>query len=130
MNLTSNAGILLERSRAAHEAAVDDTLELAREIAGKHSRSGKFAASLQRTATVETSRGLETRIGSPLQSARAKEKGAWIAPKRAPYLTIKTADGWRRIKDGVRLAPQPAVTPAGARFRDFMKARLQQAGAR
>lgn len=132
MKLDSHADRLFDRIREAHDAAVDDTLQLAVEIAGKHSKSGKFAASLQRTATVEDTNPyhnvLETRIGSPLASAKAKEKGAWIVPKRAPYLTIKTADGWRRIKDGVRLAPQPAVTPAGRRFGELVRARLGRTG--
>lgn len=130
MILESHADQLLESIRTAYDAAVDDTLELARELAGRHSRSGKFAESLERTPTVETAGRLEARIGSPLASAKAKEKGAWIAPKRATYLTIKTVDGWRRIKDGVRLAPQPAVVPAGQRFRDLFRARLERAGVR
>lgn len=129
MKAEFHSEVLVERSRAAYEDAVDDTLALAQELAGRHSRSGKFADSLERTETVEVDGRLETRIGSPLASARAKEKGAWIAPKNAPYLTIKTADGWRRIKDGVRLAPQPAVVPAGQRFRDIMRARLEGARA-
>lgn len=126
MNLESHADRLLDAIHRAHDEAVDDTLELAVEIAGRHSRSGKFADSLERTVSVDTGNGLEARIGSPLQSARAKEKGAWIAPKRAPYLTIRTRDGWRRIKDGVRLAPQPVVIPAGRRFGDFMRTRLER----
>ena len=128
MKLESHADRLLERIHGAFEAAVDDTLELAHALAGKHSRTGKFAASLERTATVETDGRLEARIGSPLRSARAKEKGAWIAPKNGPYLVFNAGDGVRKVATGVRLAPQPAVVPAGQRFRDIMRARLERAG--
>lgn len=128
MILTSNADQLLAHIRAAHEAAVDDTLDVARAIAGKHSRTGKFAASLERTGTAEIADRLVTRIGSPLRSARAKEKGAWIAPKNGPYLVFNAGDGVRKVAGGVRLKPQPVVVPAGQRFRDLMLAHLQREG--
>lgn len=126
MKFESYADRLLERPRVAFELAVDDVHQVAQEIAGQHSRTGRFARSIRRTTTVETNGRLEARVGSLLRSARAKEKGAWIAPKRGPYLTFRTADGWRKVSTGVRLAPQPAVTPAGQRFRELMHARLLQ----
>lgn len=128
MNLTSSADRLYATIRSAHEAAVDDTLDVAREIAGGHSRTGKFAASLQRTATVETDDHLETRFGSPLRSARVKELGAWIAPKNGPYLVFNAGDGVRKVAGGVKIKAQPVVVPAGQRFRDLMLARLQRGG--
>lgn len=126
MRLVSHAEERLVRPiERAFDAAVDDTLELARAEARKHRRSGRFERSLIRTSVRDMGTRLEARIGSPLRSARAKEKGAFIQAKRGPYLVFPTNDGWRKV-ESVRLAPQPVVTPAGRRFRQVMAARLRQ----
>jgi len=119
---------LLDPIANAFEAAVDDVVTLARANAARHSRTGTFERSITRTDTVETASGrLEARVGSPLSSAKAKEKGAYIRARRGPYLVFQTNDGWRKVA-AVRLAPQPAVAPAAARFQAILLARIKDAG--
>lgn len=125
MNLETDYRPLDDGIGRAFEAAKTDTLVEARGVAAKRSRTGRFAGSLEVTATESTSEGLEARLGSPLVSARAKEKGAFISAKRGPYLVFRTSDGWRKVKS-VRLAPQPVVTPAGRLFPTFMDNRLRE----
>lgn len=125
MRVESHPEKLLEGIAVAFADAVQDTLEEARRIASRSSRTGKFAASLEATDVALTSNGYEAAIGSPLASARAKEKGAFIQAKRAPYLVIPQPDGSVRKVKAVRLPPRPAVVPAGRRFPEFMTARLK-----
>lgn len=125
MNLVSYADRLEIRIEAAFDAAVDDTMFEAQDIAERHSRTGKFADSITRTELVVSEGKLEARIGSPLASAKAKEKGAYIVPVKAPKLVFDAGQGIRKV-DSVRLAPQPAVTPAGRRFAEFMTKRLRE----
>lgn len=127
MRFESTARERIERHvRGAFEAAADDVVTLAQATARKDSRTGRFAGSITRTDAVDVGGGrLEARVGSPLSSARAKERGAYIRAKRGPYLVFNAGDGVRKV-EAVRLAPQPAVTPAGARFPRLMAARLEQ----
>lgn len=118
--------VILPRIRTAHDAATDDALAVARSNASRNSRTGRFERSLTRTETVPVGRDrLESRIGSPLNSARPKEKGAYIQAKRGPYLVFPTRDGWRKVRS-VRLPARPVVTPAGRKFPQLMAARLRQ----
>lgn len=110
----------------AFERAVDDARDLAQRNASAHSRTGKFERSIERTETAREGDRLEARIGSPLVSAKAKEKGAFIQAKRGPYLVFRVPGGVRKV-ESVRLAPQPAVTPAGAQFPRLMAARAAEA---
>jgi hypothetical protein len=125
MRFESHAEQVFEGIDAAFEAAVLDTRDEAERIARQHSRTGKFAGSIEASEVEQVGGRLEARIGSPLVSARAKEKGAFIQAKNKPTLIIKTKDGWRRPKQ-VRLVPHPAVTPAGRKFGEFMAERLRQ----
>lgn len=125
MKLESRAAEVFAGVDAAFEAAVLDTAEEAQRLARQHSRTGKFAASIEASEIVATSEGLEARIGSPLSSAKAKEKGAYITPKRGDYLVFDAGSGIRRVKS-VRLRPAPVVTPAGRRFDLFMTRRLKE----
>lgn len=117
---------VLDPMDRAFDLAVDDTLADAKREASKHRRTGKFEGSLERTDAAAEGDRLIARIGSPLVSAKAKEKGAYIHAKRGKYLVFKVAGGVRKV-EAVRLAPQPAVTPAGGRFPRFMAARLVEA---
>lgn len=126
MNLISYADRLHLAVANAFDAAVDDTLEEAVRNAERYSKSGKFADSLQRTDPVESTDRLEARIGSPLRSARAKERGAYIAAEKAKHLVFDAGQGVRKAT-AVRIPAQPAVTPAGRRFREFMTGRLREA---
>lgn len=126
MKLESRAEeVILGGVARAFEDAKKDTLVEARGVAAKRSRTGKFADSLELGDTDDQGDRLEARIGSPLVSARAKERGAYITAKRGPYLVFRTGDGWRKVK-AVRLAPQPVVTPAARLFPQFMSQRLRE----
>ena len=130
MRFESNADVLLAKPRQAFEAAVDDVVTLARAHAARNSRTGEFERSITRSETVDSGDRLEARVGSPLSSAKAKEKGAFIQAKRGRYLVFNAGDGVRK-KESVRLRPQPAVTPAGQQFRSqLMPARLRELGVR
>lgn len=125
MKLESNAADTLRRIDLAFELAVADTRDDAREIAAKHDKSGKFSGSIISSPPVATTEGFTAAIGSPLSSARAKEKGAFIQAKRGKYLVFDAGQGVRKVQ-AVRLRPQPAVTPAGRRFPEHMTRRLQE----
>lgn len=132
MRLESRALATIETGvRRAFDAAVDDTVAVAQANAGRYSRTGRFAGSITRTEAREVGDRLEARIGSPLSSARAKEKGAYIAAKRdipkfGRYLAIPAGDGTLRKVEAVRLPPRPAVGPAVRRYPDLMAARARQ----
>lgn len=115
MKLESRADDLMRRMDLAFELAVADARDDARAEASKHDRTGKFSASIVSSPPVDTGDGYEASIGSPLSSAKAKEKGAYITAKRGKYLVFDAGQGVRKVQ-AVRLRPQPAVTPAGRRF--------------
>jgi hypothetical protein len=117
--------------RRGFERAVDDTLDLARVHAERHAKSGTFARSLSRTATQEVDGRLTARIGSPLASARVKERGGYMEarqhiPKFGPYLAVRLPDGSVRKASAVRVRATPVVTPAGARWPVILPARLRE----
>jgi hypothetical protein len=114
---------ILEPAIAAFDHAVDDTVDQAQTNADRYSKSGKFADSITRTEPVQRGDRLTARIGSPLVSARAKEKGAFIQAKRGPYLVFNAGDGVRKV-GSVRVPPRPVVGPAVKRFPQFMRDRL------
>lgn len=104
--------------------AADDVVRLAQARAPK--RTGRFARSIQRTAVRhEGASRLVCEVGSPLVSARAKEKGALISAKRGRYLVFNAGSGVRKVT-AVRLRPQPSVTPAGRQFTRLLAARLRR----
>jgi hypothetical protein len=111
----------------AHDRAVDDTRDAAQRNASRYSRTGRFADSIERTPSVETQPGrMAARVGSPLVSARAKEKGAFIAAKRGDYLVFDAGSGVRKVRD-VRLPARPVVGPAVARWPETFAARAREA---
>jgi hypothetical protein len=118
---------VFDRIEGAFDAAVDDTVDEAQLLASRYSRTGKRERSITRTPPVEVGSGrIEARIGSPLVSAKAKEKGAYVQAKRGKYLVFRVPGGVVKV-EAVRLAPQPAVAPAAARFPQFMAQRLAEA---
>jgi hypothetical protein len=118
---------ILDRVTGAFDAAVDDTTDNAQLEASKYSRTGKRERSITRTPPVEVGADrLEARVGSPLVSARAKERGAFVQAKRGKYLVFAVPGGVVKV-ESVRLSPQPAVVPAGKRFPQFMARRLTEA---
>lgn len=122
------AEALIDLVEAAFDLAVDDTLELARAHAAKHSRTGGFAASLTRTPTVRDGDRLEARIGSPLSSARVKETGAFIQSQTGGMMRFRLDTGAWVTLEAFRVPAQPAVAPAGGRFAAIMTARLRALG--
>lgn len=114
MKLESRHDVLLDRIEPAFEYAVDDTIaEARREV---RSRTGKFARSLRRGATERIGEHLWTRIGSPLASARVKEKGGYMTAKRARWLAIPQQDGSIRQVKAVRIRATPILSKAGPTF--------------
>lgn len=125
MRIQSNARKLLALAEAAADLAVDDTLELARANARKNAATGTFADSITRTPLVAGGGRVTARIGSPLASARAKERGAFVTAKRGPVMRFRAqpSGDWVTM-EAFRIPAQPAVAPAGARFPQLMSARL------
>lgn len=127
MKMTHDYRKLLSRTDAAFTKAAADTLEAAQEVAGRNARSGKFKDSL-RIEVVETSGlAITALLGSPLVSARVKEKGGYIEAKNAPRLMIPQDDGSYRSPAAVRIRATPVVTVAGPRFPEFMTRRMREA---
>lgn len=125
MRIETHDELLFAESDIAFERAKLDVLEEAERLAERHSRTGKFARSLVATDTAQVDGRLVARIGSPLSSARAKEKGAYIVAKHGPHLVFRV--GGHVVKVGaVRLPPQPTVIPAGRQWRSFVTARLRE----
>lgn len=121
--------ILSRRAMTAFDRAVDDTLDVARVNARRHGRTGRFEASLQRTPAGVVGDRLAARVGSPMRSAKAKERGAYIQAQQTPYLVFDAGSGIRKVK-AVRLPPRPVVGPAVARYPRLMAPRLREVGMR
>jgi hypothetical protein len=81
MRIESHAEVLVGEAEQAFTEARDDVLEEARHNAAKYSRTGKFERSLEATDVVEEDGRLVARVGSPLSSAAAKERGAYVTPE-------------------------------------------------
>jgi len=124
MRFESHHEVLLDRTGPAFERAVDDTLTAARREV--RSRTGTFARSLRRSDIAQVEDRLETVIGSPLASARVKERGGYIRAKRGPYLVIPQRDGSFRKVEAVRVPPTPVLSVAGPTFPEHMAARLRE----
>lgn len=122
MKLTTHPNVLVDRAHRAFDGAVDDTLELARAKAVR--RLGRFAGSLTRTPTATQGDRLTARIGSPLSSARAHERGAFASAKSGSYMVFDPGGGWVKVAS-VQIPARPAVLPAGREFPRLMSARLR-----
>lgn len=124
--------VLIDETWVAFEGAVQDSLEEARRRAPKV--TGRYRDSIQATPIVVTDRGFETRIGSPLSSARVKEVGGFIQAKAsrqagrfAGHMRIPfRGGGWATI-EAFRIRATPTIVPAGRKFPEFMTARLREA---
>jgi hypothetical protein len=126
MRLTTDYAGLFRRTESDFEGAVEDTLGEAKRIADRYRRTGKFAGSLQSTRVSGARNQMNAVIGSPLVSARVKEKGGYIQARKHPTLYIPHPDGGLRTPSAVRIRATPIVTPAGAKFVDYMSARLRR----
>lgn len=127
MRVETHDDMLLLEAREAFTAARDDVLAEAYRQARKYSKSGKFADSIVATDVTEADGRLTASVGSPLVSARAKERGAYIEAKAGKWLTFMGNEGHLVRVAAVRIPKQPAVVPAGRLFIDFMRARLKAA---
>jgi hypothetical protein len=125
MRVQSDPSVLIDRTLTAFHLAAGDTLEEAKRIAAPSSRTGRYERSLQLGETSVSPDRIEVSLGSPLRSATAKERGAYIQAKKADWLAIPMPDGTMRKVKAVRLPARPVVGRAGPRFVDFMTARLK-----
>lgn len=126
MRIESHAELLVEEVAEAFILARNDVLEEARHNAAKYSKTGKFERSLEATDVEADADALTARVGSPLASAAAKERGAYVTPKRKPWLVFMGQEGHLVKVAAVRLPRRPAVVPAGRRFPEFMLERLRE----
>lgn len=117
---------LLAKNEDAFKKAAQDVEDEARRNAERNSRTGRFAASLTHTVGRD-GEVMVARVGSPLVSARVKEKGGFMQATRAATLTLPAGDGTARRPESVRVRATPAVTPAGRRFPEFMTRRMREA---
>lgn len=109
----------------ALELAADDVVGLAQARAPK--RTGRFARSIARTDAVQEGPDRVTvGVGSPLSSARIKERGGTIRARRGRYLTFPLPGGGFVKVESVRLPARPTVIPAARQFGRFFAARLRR----
>lgn len=126
MKFRSDHSRILAKPAQAFARATVDTLVEAQRVAPHV--TGKYRASLQLSeATIQGDR-MVVRLGSPLAGAKAKEQGAYIQAKRAPWLAIPHGDGTIRKVKAVRIPARPTVTRAGPKFPEFMTRRLRELG--
>lgn len=124
MRFTSTRGPLLDHVNDSFERAVEQTLDDARRAV--RSKTGTFARSLRRGDTEHSGDQLRTVIGSPLASARVKERGGFMQAKKAKWLAIPQQDGSIRKVKSVRVPASPVVSVAGPRFLEYMLDQLRQ----
>lgn len=124
MKFQATPEALLDEIGTAFGLAIGDVLEEAQRIAPE--RTGKYRRSLRLAPVSVEGQRLVSAIGSPLASARPKEKGAYITARKAPWLAIPFGDGTIRKVKSVRLPASPVVGPAGARFPEFLTRRLRE----
>ena len=125
MKMTHDYASMLSKMPTAFDKAVDDTVQAAQEIAGRNSVSGKFRDSITSLMVSGPAGAVTAVIGSPLVSARVKEKGGYSAGN--PKLLLRLAGGEFRTADAVRIRATPAVTPAAAKFPELMTRRMREA---
>jgi hypothetical protein len=125
MKITRNDKPLFDKVDQAFPKAVDDLLTEARANAQRNERTGKFRGSLRTEILAKAGQRRTAIVGSPLVSARAKEKGAFIQPKQGDRLFIPQ-DGELRTPTQVRIRATPVVTPAGEKWPELMTRRLQE----
>ena len=128
MKLTTNYAPLFAKTDKAFGLAVKDTEDAAKENAGRSARTGKFRDSIKHTLGREGE--IRTaRVGSPLVSARVKEKGGYMQAS-SDTLYLPAGDGSVRRPEAVRVRATPVVTPAAKRFPEFMSRRMREAAGR
>lgn len=124
MKLTTNYAPLFAGVEQSFTAAEADTVAEAQRRARK--RTGKWSNSITSQRIPSATGQMSAVVGSPLSSARAHEKGAFIQAKKHEYLYIPQGDGTVRKVKSVRINAQPAITPAGDKFPEFMTRRMQE----
>lgn len=124
MKMTHDYTPLFAGVEAAFDAAVNDVVTEAQRRAPKS--TGKFAASIRSERVPGPAGVLIAVVGSPLVSARVKEKGGFMQPRKHEYLFIPQADGSVRKVKSVRVRAQPTVTPAGQKFPELMTRRMAE----
>lgn len=115
---------LLTHAQEAHDAAVKDTLEAARENASRNERTGKFKDSLQELKVASPANVFVSRVGSDLASAKVKEKGGYMVGR--PYMAVPMPDGSMRSVMAVRVRATPVVTPALPKYREALLRHLKE----
>jgi hypothetical protein len=114
---------ILQRGPQAHERAVADVVKDAQARAPV--ASGKFKRSIRSEVIERNERVTASIVGSPLASARVKERGGFMEAKRADRLYIPLGADVRS-PESVRVAAQPTVVPAGDKYPDYMARRLKE----
>lgn len=123
MRYESHVFRLTDRIPKAAKLAADDVVKDAQSRVRR--RTGKFQRSIK--AKVEnTATGVRCEIGSPLASARIKERGGVIKARRGDFLVFNAGQGVRKVPS-VRLTARPYLAPAGKQWPKFMTARLREA---
>lgn len=103
---------LLARTPAAFDEALAETVADAQQRAPK--RTGAFARSITSKKITAPANAEAAVVGSPLSSARVKEKGGYMQARKHDTLFIPQADGSVRRPVAVRVRAQPTVAPAAS----------------
>lgn len=123
MKLDAHPEVIERDVAAAFIVGLDDAVEDARGRAPH--KSGKYAASIQHSAPTATATGYVATIGATVSSARAKELGAYIVPKRAKHLAFDAGQGFRQV-DAVRLPARPVIRKTVNNWPKIMTAALRR----
>lgn len=123
--MTHDYSRLLGMTEPAFEAAVQDVEDAAKAEAEKHSRTGKFKDSITHTVGREGD-DFVARVGSPLVSARVKEKGGFMQSNSGRGLLLRLPGGEYRTVQQVRVRATPVMAPAGAKFAEDMTRRMRE----
>ena len=123
MKMKHDYSKLLKRTEERFELAVQDVEDEAKRNADRNARTGKFSGSI--THTIGRSGDmLVARVGSPMVSARVKERGGFMQASASDTLYLPQAGEVRR-PTSVRVRATPVVTPAGKKFPEFMSRRMR-----
>lgn len=123
MKVESHPDVVEHGVRTGFETALTAAVEMGRQVAPK--RTGKYAGSIKTAPVHDDGHGLHSAIGATVSSARAKELGAYITPKRAPRLVFNAGQGVRTA-DAVRLPPRPVIAKVVRRWPELMAAALRR----
>ncbi len=125
MKLVMDDRALMVKVLGAFHLATSDALGEARRIAPHV--TGRYRDSLRLGAAATVGTRISVNLGSPLKSAKAKEKGAYIEARNADYLAIPMPDGTMRKVKAVRLPARPVVGKVAPKFEAMLTRRLREA---